>query len=130
MSTLTNIARMLRRRSTKAETMLWEKVRNRQLDGVKFRRQQPIGPYVVDFVNFERKVVVELDGGQHALNSEADKSRDAWLGAEGFTVLRFWNNEVIENLDGVLGAIQDTLKSPSPNPSHKGRGINGQQDAR
>ena len=88
----------------------------------KFRRQQPIGPYIVDFVNFKKRIVIELDGGQHAIEKENDVKRDAWLNSEGFEVLRFWNNEIFENLEGVLDVIRKKLLSPSPNPSHQGRG--------
>ncbi len=94
----------------------------RQLEGFKFRRQQPIGPYIVDFVSFEKKLVVELDGGQHAIEKEKDKRRDLWLKEEGYEVLRFWDNEVFENLEGVLEVRKTRLLSPSPNPSHQGRG--------
>jgi very-short-patch-repair endonuclease len=106
-SRLTRIARMLRKRSTDAERLLWQHLRARQLDGLKFRRQQPIGKAVVDFVCFERKVIVELDGGQHALQEKEDKEREARLLASGFMVLRFWNTEVLRNVDGVLEEIRE-----------------------
>ena len=95
----------------------------RQMQGFKFRRQQPIGPYIVDFVTFEKKFVIELDGGQHAREREKDEERDLWLKKGGYEVLRFWDNEVFENLDGVLEVIKNKLLFPSPSPSHKGRGI-------
>ena len=119
-----NIARNLRKNSTEAEKILWQKLRNKQLEGFKFRRQQIVGRYVVDFVNFERKLVIELDGSQHALEEERDGKRDHWLQAQGFEVLRYWNNEVFENLEGVLEGIRQRLLalSPSPSPSHPGRG--------
>jgi very-short-patch-repair endonuclease len=120
---VTNIARNLRKQATKAETLLWGKLKMRQVQGFKFRRQQPIGPYIVDFVTFEKKLVIELDGGQHAMEREKDKERDAWLKDQRYEVLRFWDNQVFENLDGVLEVIKNKLLSPSPNPSHKGRGI-------
>jgi very-short-patch-repair endonuclease len=119
----TNIARKLRKQATKTETLLWRKLKMRQIQGFKFRRQQPIGPYIVDFVTFEKKLVIELDGGQHAMEREKDEERDAWLKDQGYEVLRFWDNQVFENLDGVLEVIKNKLLSPSPNPSHKGRGI-------
>jgi len=122
MNNFTNIARMLRRRSTNVEKILWQKLKGRQLEGYKFRRQQPVGPYIVDFVNFEKRIVIELDGGQHAIRKDSDKKRDAWLKAEGFEVLRFWNNDLFENLEGILEVIRKTLLSPSPGPSHQGRG--------
>jgi len=90
---LRNIARRLRKKSTDTEEHLWRYLRNRQIEGFKFRRQHAIGKYVVDFVNLERKVVIELDGGQHAFNP-GDKMRDEWLRAEGYQVLRFWDNQV------------------------------------
>jgi very-short-patch-repair endonuclease len=120
---VTNIARNLRKQATKAETLLWGKLKMRQVQGFKFRRQQPIGPYIVDFVTFEKKFVIELDGGQHAIERKKDEERDLWLKKEGYEVLRFCDNEVFENLDGVLEVIKNKLLSPSPNPSHKGRGI-------
>ena len=120
----TNIARLLRGRSTEAEKLLWRNLQGKQLK-YKFRRQQPIGPYIVDFVNFEKRIVIELDGGQHAIEKENDSRRDSWLNSEGFEVLRFWNNEVFENLEGVLDVVRRKLLSPSPNPSHQGRGNNG-----
>lgn len=86
--------------------MLWSRLRNSQVDGVKFRRQQPIETYIVDFVSFEKKIVVELDGSQHTENEEYDAQRDACLRKNGFKVLRFWNNDVIENIDGVLEVIR------------------------
>ncbi|MBT8330779.1 MAG: endonuclease domain-containing protein [Deltaproteobacteria bacterium] len=116
-------ARKLRKNPTKAENLLWQRLRNSQLEGFKFRRQQPIGVYIVDFVNFEKKIVIEIDGGQHAILKEKDKLRDSWLHAEGFEVMRFWNNEVFENIDGILEAIRNKLITPSPNPfHHQGRG--------
>jgi len=121
---LTGIARRLRRRSTDSGQHLWRHLRDRQIEGLKFRRQQPIGQYVVDFVNLEKKVVVELDGGQHALHPD-DKIRDKWLRAEGYKVLRFWDNEVFSNLEGVLENIRNALLTPHPVPLPQGeRGDN------
>jgi len=117
-----NIARSLRKNSTEAEKILWQRLRNKQLEGFKFRRQQILGRYIVDFVNFERKLVIELDGSQHALKKERDRKRDRWLRIEGFDVLRYWNNEVFEILEGILEAVRERLLAPSPNPSHQGRG--------
>jgi very-short-patch-repair endonuclease len=92
---------------------------------LKIRRQQPIGKYVVDFVCLERSLVIEIDGGQHADN-EMDRERDAWLAKEGFKVLRFWNNEVLTNADGVLEAIRDYCSNHPPlTPPLKGGGNNG-----
>ncbi len=98
----TERARALRRRSTKAETLLWRRLRSRELSGVKFRRQVPIGPYFPDFVAFEQRLIIEVDGGQHG---EDGPERSLYLESEGFRILRFWNNEVLENIDGVLSTI-------------------------
>jgi very-short-patch-repair endonuclease len=89
------------------------------MEGVKFRRQQPIEGYIVDFVSFEQRIVIELDGGQHADARAEDRQRDGCLTMNGFTVLRFWNNEVFENLEGVLAVIRRRCldgASPTPRP--------------
>ena len=98
---------MLRKRMTPEELLLWRHLRGRGL-GVTFRRQEPMGRYVVDFVCYERTLVIELDGSQH-LNSDSDRERDAEMLEHGFETLRFWNNEVRSNLPGVLERIQQTL---------------------
>ena len=119
---LTPIAKKLRNTSTEAEKGLWYMLREKTL-GVKFRRQSVIGQYIVDFACFERKLVVEVDGGQHA-RSEKDNARDRWLVGQGFKILRFWNNDVLGNREGVLEKIVECLKSsPLPNPPHQGEGI-------
>jgi very-short-patch-repair endonuclease len=102
-----DLARRLRRDQTDVERKLWYALRNRRFAGFKFRRQQPVGPYVVDFVCFDAGVVIELDGEQHAMpeNIAADKARTAWLQSQGFCVKRYWNHELNENLDGVLDDI-------------------------
>ena len=105
-SNLIKYAKKLRKYSTKAETILWNKLRSRQLEGIKFRRQQPIDNYIVDFVSFEKRIIIELDGGQHARDMEKDQSRDEQLSAGGFTVLRYWNHDVLENIDAVLEYIR------------------------
>lgn len=121
---LTAIARVLRKNSTDVERLLWRHLRAGRFAGYRFRRQQPLGPYVVDFACFEARLVIELDGGQHADQEEADKIRDQWLNGQGFQVLRFWNNEVLTNLEGVLQCIHAALP-PSPLPSPvKGEGEN------
>jgi very-short-patch-repair endonuclease len=102
------IARKLRVNQTDAETVLWNRIRNRQIDGHKFVRQKPIGDYVCDFVCRERFLVVEVDGGQHS-ESAADEIRDRRLAEDGYRVLRFWNNEILGNLEGVLASIQTEL---------------------
>lgn len=108
------IARRLRRDSTDAEKKLWQHLRNRQINHHKFRRQWPIGPYIADFVCFEAKLIIELDGGQHTL--ETDAARTAFLNDQGWTLLRFWNNDVMTNTEGVLRTILNALP-PSPSPS-------------
>ncbi len=112
------IAKNLRKSSTEAEKHLWRYLRQKQLEGFKFRRQEPIGKYIVGFVNFEKKIIIEIDGGQHASEKEKDGQRDKWLNGQGFKVLRFWNNEVFENIEGILEVIRRKLLSFSPNPSH------------
>ncbi len=90
--------------------------------GVKFRRQAVIGRYVVDFVCFEKRLIIEVDGGQHCQNSK-DIIRDQWLKSQGYDVMRFWNNEVLENLDGVFEVLEARLNSPSPSlPTLRGGG--------
>jgi very-short-patch-repair endonuclease len=116
---LTDIARRLRKHSTDTERHLWRYLRDKQIEGFKFRRQQVVGKYVVDFVNLEKKVVVELDGGQHALDP-GDKIRDEWLRTGGYKVLRFWDNQVFSNLEGVLETIRDVLLASHPNPLPQG----------
>lgn len=110
---ITPLAKQLRKQATDAENLLWKHLRRRQIEGFKFRRQQPIGNYIVDFVCLATKIVIEIDGGQHAVYEESDKTREAWLRANGFRVLRFWNSELFENLEGVLETIRNALL-PSP----------------
>ena len=118
---LTPIARELRNDLTEAEKHLWHELRRRNL-GVKFRRQVIIGQYIVDFVCFEKKIIIEVDGGQH-MDNESDQLRDQWLGSQGFKVLRFWNNEVFSNLEGVLENIIEYLNPlPLSLPTHFVRG--------
>jgi very-short-patch-repair endonuclease len=103
---ITDKARLLRKNQTDVERLLWKHLRNRQLHNHKFRRQLPIEPYIADFVCLELKLIIELDGGQHADQIAYDEQRRIALEQRGFKVLRFWNNEVIENLSGVLEAIR------------------------
>ena len=98
-------AKVLRANQTDAELRLWYHLRAHRFLNLKFKRQKPIGHYIVDFVCIEMRLVIEVDGGQHA-DSAADVRRDAWLRERGFTVLRFWNNEVMQELDGVLEKIR------------------------
>ena len=102
-------ARQLRRDQTDVEGKLWSRLRARQLSGAKFRRQYPIGAFIADFCCYERRLVIELDGGHHAEHVDADQSRTDFFVSQGYRVLRFWNNEVIENIDGVLEQIVHTL---------------------
>ena len=129
MSLLDN-AKSLRRTQTDAEQKLWYHLRAHRFMGRKFKRQKPIGCYVVDFVCLEEKLIIELDGGQHAENVEYDQQRDSWLKSEGYTVLRFWNNELMGETEGVLERIRlafsneaDSSGTLSPGPSPvNGRG--------
>ncbi len=120
---LTSIAKNLRKRTTNAEKLLWKHLRSKQLKRLKFRRQHPIGDYIVDFACLEKQIVIELDGGQHTINKNRDKERDKWLKKEGFKVLRFWNNEVLTNTEAVLEVIlSNCVSHPPPTPSPQGRG--------
>jgi very-short-patch-repair endonuclease len=103
-------ARAMRHVATDAERKLWLLLRDRRLDGVKFRRQAPFGPYILDFVCFERRLVIKVDSGQH-LDSETDSLRDARLRAEGFHVLRYWNRDVLRNPEGVLTDLLKQLEA-------------------
>ncbi|HLL59993.1 MAG TPA: DUF559 domain-containing protein, partial [Allosphingosinicella sp.] len=97
------------------EQMLWHELRGRRLGGHKFKRQWTLGSYIVDFCCWERRLIVEVDGGQHG--EEADARRTAWLESQGYRVLRFWNNEVMTNMDGVLQTMLSALhRHPHPNP--------------
>ena len=109
---LRGLAKILRKRATNTENYLWLFLKNRQLEGVKFRRQEPMGSYIADFVSYESKIVIELDGGQHAENNKKDKERDGWFKRQGYEVLRFWDNEVFKNKDGVLETIRKKLLTP------------------
>lgn len=113
-------AKTLRTNQTDAEQRLWYHLRGHRFMDLKFKRQKPMGRYIVDFVCVERRLIIEIDGGQHAEQVEYDQRRDAWLRSKGYTVLRFWNNEVLLQLEEVLERIRLTL-SPSPSPT-SGRG--------
>lgn len=108
-------ARRLRRTATEVEQRLWRALRTTALPW-KFRRQHPIGRYIVDFACPERRLVIEIDGGQHAARQEADERRSSALAGRGYRVIRFWNNEVSENLESVLETVGRALRSPSPHP--------------
>ncbi len=115
-----NFAKHLRRNMTDAEQLLWRHLRGHRLVGQKFRRQQPLGPYVVDFAHFGARLIVEADGGQHNASTH-DARRDAWLKGQGFQVLRFWNNEILLNTEQVLAVIFEEVGglplSPDPSPA-------------
>jgi len=124
------LARNLRKNLTDAEKRLWYNLRDRQLGGWKFRRQHVIGPFIVDFVCLEKKLVIELDGGQHAEMEAQDQKRTDYLIRKGFRVMRFWNNEVLQETEAVLETIFDMLSDedspPHPNPlPPKSRGERG-----
>ena len=126
---MNRLAKKLRKNMTDAERLLWRYLRDRQLDGYKFRRQRPIGPYIADFVCLEKKLVVEVDGGQHAGQVELDTKRSGYFKEKGYRVLCFWNNEVLQETESVLTVILSSLdrnvtslplSSPSPWPSPLG----------
>jgi very-short-patch-repair endonuclease len=117
LQTPNSFARGLRRTSTDAERKVWQLLRSRTLAGYKFRRQQPIDSFVVDFCCLRSRLVIELDGGQHAEKIEYDQRRTDYLVGQGFRVLRFWDHEVFENQEGVLSQILQAVSAPSPQPS-------------
>ena len=106
---LASLAVALRKGETKAERKLWSRLRAKQMEGLKFRRQQPGGPYIVDFICCEKQLIVELDGGQHMQQTGKDQIRDKWLKEQGYRVMRFWDNEIFENFSGVLSCIREKL---------------------
>ncbi len=122
MRELRDRARRLRREQTDAERTLWRRLRARQLSGVKFRRQYVIDRFIVDFCCPEHKLVVELDGGQHAMSAKADGRRTALLAQRGYRVLRFWDHDVLTNRDAILQQIMAALIDPHPSPLPEGRG--------
>ncbi len=118
-----DLARALRQHGTDAERLLWNRLRGRQLEGFKFRRQQVLGPYVVDFLCLEPKLVIEIDGGHHAEQAQEDAARTEYLQALGYRVIRFWNHEVLRDPDAMLESIRTAITEiPSPLPSPGGRG--------
>lgn len=117
MTTSIQKARELRSNLTNAEQFLWQRLRLRQLDGHKFRRQRPVGSYIVDFVCLKVKLIIEVDGGQHGDNKVYDGKRDHWLKLHGYRVLRFWNNEVLSNIEGVMEIVQGAANEPPPQSS-------------
>ena len=116
-------SRQLRATMTDAERKLWSVLRDRQLQGLRFRRQFPLMQFIVDFVCLEVRLIVEVDGGQHDAQGEYDKARDRLLKEQGFRVLRVWNNEVMQNIAGVVEAIQEAASHPHPVlPPSRGKG--------
>ncbi|WP_421792658.1 endonuclease domain-containing protein [Hyphobacterium sp.] len=110
-------ARKLRRDQTDAEGKLWYLLRNRNLAGRKFKRQLPVGPFIADFACLELKLIIEADGGQHADQKSYDDERTAWLESKGWRVLRFWNHDILTNLDGVAESILEAIRFLEMNPS-------------
>jgi very-short-patch-repair endonuclease len=120
-------ARTMRSSPTKAEQRLWWHLRHRLATPAShFRRQVHLGRYIVDSANHKLKVVIEIDGGQHADQIKHDEKRTKFLESQGYRVVRFWNNEILENIDGVLEMIQNAVfATPTPAPPHKGEGTEG-----
>jgi very-short-patch-repair endonuclease len=116
-------SRELRLNATEAERKLWTQLSARKIAGIRFNRQFPIGPFICDFVSRSAKLVIEVDGGQHAVDVDKDQSRTAYLEAQGYRVIRFWNNDVLDRIEGVVSEIERVLADmPSPNPSRKREG--------
>lgn len=116
-------SRELRAAATAAERALWHRLNARQLRGVRFNRQFPIGPFICDFVSRTAKLVIEVDGGQHC-DSEADTQRTRFLETQGYRVIRLWNNDVMERIEGVVAEIErvlDNMPSPAPSRTREGR---------
>jgi very-short-patch-repair endonuclease len=128
-----DFARALRRRMTDAERKLWRLLRSGRFEEFKFRRQQPLGPYVADFVCFDRRLVIEIDGGEHFRRAKADAIRTKWMEAKGYRVIRFWNSQVLGKVEAVLEEMARSLNSgrhPSPlkeRERKKGQAANGRE---
>ena len=123
-------ARTLRQNMTEAERRVWQILRSHQIEGYKFRRQVPIGRYIADFVCHEARLIVEIDGGQHDRSSPREAERSGFLQSEGYRILRFWNDEVLANLDGVHETIAAELGRITPTQTlpHRGGGLQGEDD--
>jgi len=116
-------SRELRLNATDAERKLWAQLSARKIAGVRFNRQFPVGPFICDFVSRSAKLIIEVDGGQHAADVEKDQARTAYLQSQDYRVIRFWNNDVLERIDGVVSEIERVLADmPSPDPSRKREG--------
>ena len=119
----TKLAQSLRNNATDRERLLWLELRQRRFGGHEFSRQIPIGPFICDFVCRRSKLVIELDGGQHSARADADAKRTRFVEEQGYRVIRFWNHEVLENMEGVLHAIGVALEAgPPPGPLPGGEG--------
>ncbi len=116
-------SRELRLNATDAERKLWAQISARKIASVRFNRQFPIGPFICDFVSRSAKLVIEVDGGQHAVDVAKDEARTAYLKTRGYRVIRFWNNDILERIEGVVSEIERVLADmPSPDPSRKREG--------
>ncbi len=117
---LLNFAKNHRRNLTPAEVKLWNILKNNKLESCKFRRQETISNYIVDFICYEKNLVIEIDGGQHNqdTNELSDEKRTEYLKKQGYKVLRFWNNEVLGNIEGVYKVISNTIKETKPSPAN------------
>ena len=116
---------------TDAERKLWACLNARKVAGVRFNRQFPIGPFICDFVSRSARLVIEVDGGQHAVDSDHDAARTQFIEAQGYRVIRFWNNDVLGNIDGIVAEIERVLvDTPSPNPSRKREGNKEERPSR
>lgn len=116
-------SRELRNNATEAERRLWQQLSARKVRGVRFNRQFPVGQFIVDFASREKRLAIEIDGGQHAANAEYDARRTRFLNTQGYRVIRFWNSDVLDNLEGVIEVIGKALDNmPSPTPSRRREG--------
>ena len=106
---LTILARNLQRNQSDAERNRWSRLRRSQLNGVKFRRQQPVGDYIVDVISFEKRLIIEIEGGQHIESTKNDSVRTEYLESQGYRVIRFWNTDIMQNIEGVIDEILNTL---------------------
>ena len=120
-------AKRLRSNQTEAEQRLWYHLRAHRFIGLKFKRQKPLGRYIVDFICHERRLIIEVDGGQHAEQTDYEHERDTWLRERGYRVLRFWNHDIMRQLDGVLEQIRLAVVLPSP-PAPLPRAGEGSED--
>ena len=116
---LSSLAKALRKNQTEAEMRLWCFLKAKQVGGLKFKRQAPIGNYIADFVCFDARLIIEIDGGQHSSETSKDFERTMWLQSQGFKVLRFWNNDVLGNTDAVMTMIWENAAGTAPDNSEE-----------